>query len=174
MDPHHPTMSPLSPHIVLIKTKHQQLNFSFYYIYMYLFISLTENYLHILFSLFLAIYSSWLPIPTMMSYLSHANLTMVTSSWKIVDFMSGKVQSCLGIRGEHSRQNWPIVTTKLKLKSVVLVYVFLLVSAICFRFIRSIQSCCILLHLISHFDSAFWKCNQLWHSAASLCICHIL
>jgi len=110
----------------------------------------------------------------MMSYLSHANLTMVTSSWKIVDFMSGKVQSCLGIRGEHSRQNWPIVITKLKLKSVVLVYVFLLVSAICFRFIRSIQSCCILLHLISHFDSAFWKCNQLWHSAASLCICHIL
>ena len=36
----------------IIKTKHQQLNFSFYYIYMYLFISLTENYLHILFSLF--------------------------------------------------------------------------------------------------------------------------
>jgi hypothetical protein len=74
-------------------------------------------------------------VDEMMSYLSHANLTMVTSSWKIVDFMSGKVQSCLDIRGEHSRQNWPIVTTKLKLKSIVSVYVFLLVSAICFRFI---------------------------------------
>ena len=36
---------------------------------------------------------------------------------------------------------------------------------------RSIQSWCILLHLISHFDSAFWKCNQLWCLAASLCIC---
>ena len=39
---------------------------------------------------------------------------------------------------------------------------------------RLIQSCRISSHLVSHFDFAFRKCDQLWHSAASLRICDIL